>query len=92
MAKPESEFPTIRDLRDRLSDLIEQGLGDHPVQVVVVPAATMLVIARATGAPDDKAKPPLMIELGVGRTERLPVSLVSVDFLSGDTSAIRGTH
>lgn len=33
----EDKFPTIRDVRDRLSELVERGLGDLPAQIVIVP-------------------------------------------------------
>lgn len=62
MALPESEFPTIADLRDRLSELVERGLGELPVQILVVPDSTLQAIARDAGAKDD-AKPALMIDL-----------------------------
>jgi hypothetical protein len=77
MAKPESEFPTIRDVHARLAELVEQGLGDHPCQVLIVPDSTMQAIARASGAPMD-GKPALMIELS-GETGRMPVTITSTD-------------
>lgn len=43
----ENEFPTIRDLRDCLSALVERGLGDLPVQIVVAPDSTIQALARA---------------------------------------------
>jgi hypothetical protein len=81
-SRSENEFPTIRDLRDGLTRLIDAGLGDHPVQVLVVPDATIQAIAR-TAAPDfDGAKPALMVELG--STEgRIPVAVLSTDRWSG---------
>ena len=82
----ENKFPTIRDLRDRLSELVTQGLGDHPVQVVIVPRTTMHAIASVVrGTCDEPAngRPPLMIELISGGSEgRLPATLVSADYLS----------
>lgn len=58
----ESEFPTIADLHLRLGDLISQGLGELPVQILVVPDSTLQAIARNSGQRDD-AKPALMIDL-----------------------------
>lgn len=85
MARPESEFPTIRDLRDGLSGLVERGLGDHPVQVVVIPSSTMHTIARAMNGPDclKDGRPPLMLELVVDKQNRIPVVFVSTDYLNG---------
>ena len=36
IAETEYIFSTIRDLRDRLSDLVDQGLGELPVQILIV--------------------------------------------------------
>jgi hypothetical protein len=78
----EDKFPTIRDLRDRLTHLVELGLGDLPVQVVIVPGSTMVAVARATHPDQMKAagKPPLMIEFD-GQEGRMPPTMVSCDFL-----------
>jgi len=78
----ENEYPTIQDLRDRLSDLIDQGLGELPVQVLVVPDSTLQAIARASGQKDD-AKPALMIDLT--DDDGNAVTVVSTDRM-GDTS------
>jgi hypothetical protein len=84
MAKPENEFPTIRDLRDRLSELVDRGLGDHPVQVVVVPDSTMQAIARDAGFVDDRGRPVLMAELaGPNDGTRIPVTILSTDRWTG---------
>lgn len=86
MALPESKFPTVQDLRDVLSKLVDQGLGEHPVQVVVVPDSTIQAIARVTGGSDyNDTRPALMIEMtGTVETGRLPVSLISTDRWSKD--------
>ncbi|MGZ6195517.1 MAG: hypothetical protein ACXWML_09830 [Candidatus Binataceae bacterium] len=42
----EEKFPTLRDLRDGLTRLIDAGLGDLPTQVLVVPASTLACVAR----------------------------------------------
>ena len=79
-AMPENQFPTIRDVRDRLSELVDKGFGDHPCQVLVVPDSTLQAIARTAGqTPDDK--PALMIDL-CGDSDRLPVALISAQRLS----------
>jgi hypothetical protein len=62
MAETENTFPTIRDIRDRMNDLVEQGLGELPVQILIVPDSTLQAIARNAGQKDD-AKPALMIDL-----------------------------
>lgn len=78
MPKTENQFPTIRDLNNRLSSLVSDGLGDLPVQILVVPDSTLQVIARITGGAREGDKPALMIELA-GTDGRLPVSLISTD-------------
>jgi hypothetical protein len=89
MRKPESDFPTIRHLRDRLTDLIENGLSDLPL---VVPDSTIQSVARATGGPDyDPDKPTLMIKLEIVDGSRLPVSLISTNQMRGRGIPI-GTH
>lgn len=84
-ARPENEFPTIRDVRDRLTELVDQGLGDHPAQVLIVPDSTMQAIAIVTGGLGyDRTKPALLIELtGTEQSARLPVTLVSTDRMTG---------
>lgn len=72
---PESKFPTIRDVRDQLTTLVERGLGQLPAQIVVVPDSTIQAIALQMGA-DPKEGPALMIELREGRP---PVSLISTE-------------
>jgi hypothetical protein len=69
MRRPESDFPAIKHLRDRLTDLIENGLGDLPVQILVVPNSTN--------------KPTLMIELEIVEGSRLPVSMISTEQMRG---------
>jgi hypothetical protein len=84
MRRPESDFPTIKHLRDRLTDLIENGLGDLPVQILVVPNSTIEAVARATAGPDyDPKKPALMIELEIVQGSRLPVSMISTEQMRG---------
>lgn len=78
---PEHELPTIRDLRDRMSELIDQGFGDLPVQLVVAPDTTLQAIARAAAGED--GRPALMIDLAAQDAPRLPVGLISVSSLKG---------
>ena len=86
MRRPESDFPTIKHLRDRLTDLIENGLGDLPVQILVVPNSTIEAVARATAGPGYAPnKPALMIELEVVKGSRLPVSMISTEQMRGHT-------
>lgn len=81
--RPENQFPTIRDLHARMAELIERGLGEHPVQVLVVPDATLQPIAIDVELPGDR-KPAAMIELyDKESADRLPVSLVCAERLSG---------
>lgn len=82
----EDKFPTIRDLRDALTLLCNLGLGELATQVTVVPASTIVAVARIIGPKQMAAhgdKPPLMIELDQVNGRMAPV-IVSADFL--DTS------
>lgn len=88
-ARPESEFTTIRDLNDRLSSLVSDGLGDLPVQVLVVPDSTLQAIARVSGGAQEGDRPALMIELGGGAEGRIPVSIVSTDRMQGRGMPLR---
>jgi hypothetical protein len=89
--RPENEFPTIADLRDGLTRLVDNGLGDLPVQVLVVPDSTMQAIARQAGS--DGVKPALMIELNYDEgTGRIPVTVVSTDRMQGRGMASSGTQ
>lgn len=80
MAQPENEFPTIRDLRDRLSILIDEGLGELPVQIVVAPDSTMQALARANEA--NSNRPALMIEYP-REGKVLGVPFISTERLTG---------
>jgi hypothetical protein len=88
-ARPESRFPTIRDLRDALNRLVDGGLGDLAVQVVIAPDSTMQAIARVAGGPTyDAKKPAIMIELdGPDGSGRLPPSIVSTERMSSSQLA-----
>lgn len=79
MAKRENEFPTIRNARAALAKLIEDGLGDLPVQLLVVPDSTLQAIAGAMGYRGSHA---LMIDLiSQPPTSRLPFALISTERL-----------
>ncbi len=80
MGRPESDFPTIRDLRDGLARLVDAGLGDLPVQVIIAPDSTMQAIARAT-VPGHSVPAILMEFDAVGG--RLPMTMVTTDRWSG---------
>lgn len=85
MSHPESTFPTLQDLRDGLSRLVEQGLGALPVQVLVVPDSTIQAIARVSAPEHDHdARPALMVELDGGHESRIPVTILSTDRWSRD--------
>ena len=75
-------LPTVRDLCNGLSRLVEEGLGDLPVQIIVVPDSTLQALARVTGAPafnpdTVKAK---MVEFD-GVDGRLPMMMLTADYL-----------
>ncbi len=79
----ENEFPTIRDLRDKLSELVDQGLGDQPAQIVIVPDSTIQAIASVVAPPGYvHDKPALMVEFE-GVDGRLPVLIYSTDRAQG---------
>lgn len=83
----EADFPTILDLRDRLSDLIAEGFGAFPVQILIVPDSTIQAVARFMGqGPDDK--PALMIEL-TSEGQRIPVGLISTDRFPGGNGGMK---
>lgn len=82
--RSESSFPTLRDFRDRLSELVDEGLGDLPAQILVLPDSTIQAIARHVGASGEaNLRPALMIELDGGTSGRLPVSVISTDRMNG---------
>lgn len=85
----ENNFPTIRDLRDQLTALVDAGFGALPVQIVVAPDSTMQVLARADG--HDGGAPALMIEYPrEGR--QIGVAFISADRLSRSGVPSLGAH
>jgi hypothetical protein len=78
-AKPESDFPTIMDLRDCLSKLVDQGLGELPIQIVVMPDTTIQALAKAQLW---DGKPATMLQYSRDGKE-LGVMFISTDRLSG---------
>lgn len=83
----ENKFPTIADMRDALTRLVDLGLGDHPVQILVVPETTIDVVARAHGEPPS-GKPALMIEFEAV-AGRLPPSIICSDRLTGNSTTAK---
>ena len=80
----EDKFPTLRDLRDGLSRLIDEGMGDLAAQIIIVPDSTLQAVAKVTGAPGwnaqtDKAK---LIEFD-GVDGRLPMMMLTADYVNG---------
>lgn len=77
----ESTFPTLKDARDKLSELIERGFADYPVQILIVPDSTLQAVAKdsapAEANYDNEKKPALMIEFDGG------FLMTSTDGLSG---------
>lgn len=86
-ARPENEFPTIKDLRDQLDDLVAKGFGELPVQIVVAPDSTIQALAKAQNW---NGKPATMIEYTRDGKE-LGVSFISTDRLAG-TAHSAETH
>lgn len=85
MTTPESTWPTIRDASVILAELVAKGLGDLPVQVLLVPDSTMQALARAAGAKDD-AKPALMIDYTPDDNPTRPAfGIITADRLDGNS-------
>lgn len=83
-ARPENNFPTICDVRNALTELVERGLGDLAVQIIVAPDSTMQSIARTVAGPSyDGTRPALMIDLTSGAGGRMPVAIISTERLQG---------
>lgn len=84
----ENKFPTISDLCTGLQRLVDGGLGNLPVQVLIVPDSTMQAIGRVTPGfnPD---KPALLIEFE-GVDGRIGPTVLSTDRWEGQKN--RGTH
>lgn len=81
---PENRFPTIKDLNAALASLIERGLGDLAIQILVAPDSTMQALARTLEpSHDHKSKPALMIDITRGVDGRLPVAIISTERLNG---------
>lgn len=83
----ENKFPTIRDLRDRLSELVNLGLGDLPTQLTVVPPSTIIAVAHIFSENKPSDKPPLMLEFG-GVDGRMGAIVISTDYLGTETAAM----
>jgi len=79
----ENRFPTIRDLRAALDSLVDRGLGDLPVQILIAPDSTIQALVRNI-EPTYQGKPALMIDLTQGTDGRMPVAVISTARLSGD--------
>jgi hypothetical protein len=80
MSEPPN-LPSIKDLHECLSELIASGVGDLPIQLLIVPDSTLQALARATNAGHDDTKPALMIDLS--GTSGKAVGLFSADRLLG---------
>jgi hypothetical protein len=75
----ENTYPTIADLHKILGTLIERGLGELPIQIVIAPDSTIQVLAQRV----DKGEPALMIEYRQ-QEGRQPVAFISTARLNGD--------
>lgn len=84
-AKPENEFPTIEDARDVLQVLIDKGFGQLPMQIVLVPASTLAVLAKDAGHVG--SKPAVMIEMTARDGAELGVLIASVDNFNAGLAA-----
>ncbi|WP_448208177.1 hypothetical protein [Azospirillum sp. sgz302134] len=81
----EHKFPTIKDAADVLAELVLRGLGDLPMQLVVVPDSTIQALARAGG--DSGERPAIMVEFG-GAEGRLPVGLICPERMRGGAGSM----
>lgn len=68
----EETLPTLNDLQAVIAQLIADGFGELPVQIVVAPDSTLQALARR----QTDEKPALMIEYQASE-ERLPVCVLS---------------
>lgn len=85
-AKPESEFPTIRHAADVLAEMVANGCGELPVQILIVPDSTLVALAKAANDPAaDKVR--MMEFTAAGRD--MGLLLASVDALNGDLNRHR---
>lgn len=75
----ENTFPTIADLHKVIGSLIERGLGELPIQIVIAPDSTIQVLAARV----DEGKPALMIEYHA-EDGRQPVAFISTARLNRD--------
>lgn len=83
----ESTFPTIQDYRDLLTKLVDEGFGDHPAQILIVPSSTLDVLAKHAGATGGRAA--LMLAYG-NASGRQEACLTTVERLKGMPA--RSTH
>ncbi|MCF1502931.1 hypothetical protein L0F51_04015 [Afifella sp. H1R] len=82
--RPENEFPTVKDMSQAIDHLVELGLGDFPVQLLVVPVSTIEAIARTVDPalpPRPEGKASLMVQLDGAGEARLPVTILSAGYL-----------
>lgn len=79
----ENTFPTIADLHKAMTNLIERGFGDLPIQIVIAPDSTLQILADR----QEGQKPALMIEWHV-QEGRQPVAFVSTARLDGGRGAM----
>ena len=81
----ENKFATIQDMHEALTNLIERGLGDLAVQILVAPDSTLQALAFAI-EPGYGGKPALMIDVLPGKDGRLPACIISADRLKSGNS------
>lgn len=85
---PENSFATIKDMHEALASLIERGLGDLAVQILVAPDSTLQALAM-TLEPGYSGKPALMIDVMPGQNGRMPACIISADRLTtGNTKPV----
>lgn len=89
----EAMLPTVRDLCAGLSRLVEGGLGDLPVQIIIVPDSTLQAIARVTPAPgyDPSTDAAKLVEFD-GVDGRLPMMMLTADYLKSNHMQTRNTQ
>lgn len=80
MAKSENEFSTISDASKALRQLIDEGFGDLPMQLIVAPDSTMQAIGRHADGSVGK-NPVLMLQFD-GINGRVSVTIMSTERLS----------
>lgn len=81
----EDKYPTIREYADWLALLVDQGLGELPVQVLVAPGLTVQAVARILNG--ETGEPALMVQ--AMKHDGIGPNLVDADYLHSSARVAR---